>query len=180
MNKNNVRDFMLDKRINRDKSELELLSNKICEKFFNKFYNEKVFLFYMPIKNEVNVFPLIEKLYSVGKEIYLPIISDNVMSFREYNGFTNLQKGKFNILEPTGKLLEKKYNVIVIPAIAFDYNCYRLGYGKGFYDRFLATSDVSITVGVAYDFQVIENIYYESHDKPVDIVITDRRIFRRN
>lgn len=180
MNKDFIRKSILNKRINEDCSKRNDFSLKICSKFYEEFKTKKVFLIYMPIKAEVNTMPIIDKLYNENKEIYLPTIIDNNILFRKFNGVNNLVKGKYNILETKGEFLDKTYDVIVIPGIAYDINCYRLGYGKGFYDKFLSSGSSSIRVGLAYDFQIVDSIYPEIHDEPVDIIFTEKRIVRRN
>lgn len=68
--------------------------------------------------------------------------------------------------------------LILVPGLAFDKNCFRLGRGKGFYDKFLSGIDKSVKkIGIGYDFQIVESVPAEDHDFPLDSVITDTSIF---
>ena len=66
--------------------------------------------------------------------------------------------------------------MIVVPAVAFDKNGYRIGYGGGFYDKFLSKIGNSIKVGIAYNFQIVNNIIPESHDIKMDYIVTEEKI----
>jgi 5-formyltetrahydrofolate cyclo-ligase len=92
---------------------------------------------------------------------------------------TNLKKGYAGIKEPEGKgVPPEKIDIVVVPAVAFYKYGHRLGYGKGFYDRFLKKTK-ALKVGVAYDFQILEKLPAESHDIPVDLIITPTQIIMR-
>jgi len=78
-------------------------------------------------------------------------------------------------MEPEGeKSSPEKVDIVVVPAVAFDLQGHRLGYGKGYYDRFLKKTK-AVKVGVAYDFQIVEKLPAEQHDIPVDLIITPAR-----
>ena len=93
---------------------------------------------------------------------------------------TRLALGAFHIEEPQGDdtVDPDSIELMVIPAVAYDRNGNRLGRGKGFYDRLLASTKAR-KVGIAYDFQLVDEIPAEPHDVPVDIVITETRFIRR-
>ena len=94
-----------------------------------------------------------------------------------YNRQT-LHLGAFHIEEPDGEDIIPVENIelIIVPGVAFSRKGARVGRGKGFYDRLLADS-TAVKVGVAYDFQLVDDIDIEAHDVPVDIVITDKNIY---
>ena len=86
-----------------------------------------------------------------------------------------MRKGKFGILEPTSKVSLVDPDLVVVPGLAFDLHLHRLGYGKGYYDRFLKSTS-SYKIGICFDFQIVEKIPNESHDQKMDEVISEKRI----
>lgn len=124
-------------------------------------------LLYYPLKDEINIKPL----YSLDKRIFLPVIENNEMLFRRYDGA--LKKGKFGIMEPTGEYYTIGSNdLMIVPAVAYDRDGYRLGRGKGFYDRFLADKKIK-TIGVVSKLRVVSDVFREYNDIKVDFIITD-------
>ena len=124
-------------------------------------------LLYYPLKDEIDIKPL----YSLDKKIFLPVIENNEMLFRRYDG--DLKKGKFGIMEPTGEYYTIGSNdLMIVPAVAYDRDGYRLGRGKGFYDRFLADKKIK-TIGVVSKLRVVSDVFREPNDIKVDFIITD-------
>ena len=124
-------------------------------------------LLYYPLKDEIDIKPL----YSLDKRIFLPVIENNEMIFRRYDG--DLKKGKFGIMEPTGEYYSIGSNdLMIVPAVAYDRDGYRLGRGKGFYDRFLADKKIK-TIGVVSKLRVVSDVFRETNDIKVDFIITD-------
>lgn len=123
---------------------------------------------YVPIKGEVDVFQPFKRL-----SIYLPVVtSDTNMEFIKYDD--NLQKGFFGILEPMGTFVDKKVlDVIVIPLVGFN-NTIRMGYGKGYYDRYLKDF-YGLKIGVAFDIQEDLSILRKEYDIEMDMIITETR-----
>lgn len=124
-------------------------------------------LLYYPLKDEIDIKPL----YSLDKRIFLPVIENNEMLFRRYDG--DLKKGKFGIMEPTGEYYTIGSNdLMIVPAVAYDRDGYRLGRGKGFYDRFLADKKIK-TIGVVSKLRVVSDVFRQANDIKVDFIITD-------
>ncbi|WP_276996525.1 5-formyltetrahydrofolate cyclo-ligase [Bullifex porci] len=124
-------------------------------------------LLYYPLKDEIDIKPL----YSLDKRIFLPVIENNEMLFRRYDG--DLKKGKFGIMEPTGEYYTIGSNdLMIVPAVAYDRDGYRLGRGKGFYDRFLADKKIK-TIGVVSKLRIVSDVFREPNDIKVDFIITD-------
>ncbi len=135
---------------------------------------------YYPINNEVNTVNLIEQLWADGTEVIMPrtdIPGKKIDNYR-VSSFDQLEETTFNLLEP--KVSTPKHtgdcDIILIPGLAFDHNLNRLGYGGGFYDRFLADSS-ALKVAVAYDFQVKESIPSEAHDIKMNFIVTEQRVY---
>ena len=94
--------------------------------------------------------------------------------------FDSLEVGEFNILTVKKNLREfidpKKIDCVIVPGVAFDVHGKRLGMGGGYYDRFLKLTENAKKISLAFDFQLVENVPTESHDMPVDIIITEKQI----
>lgn len=139
-------------------------------------------LLYSAIRNEVNTDEYFTYLINKAKRIYYPRVSGNKMSFYRVRSLDELNCGSFNIKEPD---MTKEYTqadgraLMIVPGLAFSDTGYRIGYGKGFYDRYLSSftkRDTVMAVGVGYDFQLLSSMTFEDeYDVPLDGVITDKR-----
>lgn len=130
---------------------------------------QHVMLFW-PLPDEINTIPLIDHAHAVGKNVYLPVVVGDDLVVKPYNP-TTMQPGAFEILEPQGNPVSPALlDVIIVPGVAFDASCNRMGRGKGFYDRLLANISVP-TIGVCYAEQYYLNIPTEQHDVPLHHVI---------
>jgi len=136
---------------------------------------------YVPVKKEVDTTGLINGLIASGKRVVVPVVDSvaKTMSASELKSMDELGDGHFGTLEPKGEFLRpvrpSEIDLSVIPGIAFDANGNRLGYGHGYYDRFLAETDAPV-VALAFDFQVVDDILGESHDVRVGKIITEKRV----
>ena len=136
---------------------------------------------YYPTSFETNVLKLLENKYMINKNILLPVIEKtNIMSFFPWKKNHVLLVNKFGILEPI-RTKFKIPNIILVPILAFDRNKYRLGYGKGFYDRYLNKylkkfSNI-LTVGVAFSFQKHHKIPVFNNDVKLNYILTEKGIF---
>ena len=123
---------------------------------------QNVMLFW-PLPDEINTIPLIEHAHAVGKNVFLPVVVGNDLVIKPYNPAA-MQVGAFGILEPQGEaVLPEQLDLMVVPGVAFDAACNRMGRGKGFYDRLLPKLQCPL-IGLAYPFQIIDFIPCEPHD----------------
>ena len=135
---------------------------------------------YYPASFETNVLKLLENKHMINKNILLPVIEENNrMSFFSWKKNNVLLVNKYGILEPIKNKFEIP-NLILVPILAFDRNKYRLGYGKGFYDRYLnkylkKKSNI-ITVGVAFSFQKYHKLPINKNDVKIDYILTEKGI----
>jgi 5-formyltetrahydrofolate cyclo-ligase len=132
-------------------------------------------LVYFSHRNEVSLYPLIEDAWKQGKQVSLPSMEQNTIVPRLFTSPAELELGSFRILEPNAtceKVKKSQIDVVLVPGVAFDQKRYRLGFGKGHYDRFFATLPAVFKCGIAYDEQIVEAIDVENHDIPMDILIT--------
>ena len=136
---------------------------------------------YYPTSFEINVLSILENKHLINKDILLPAIEEkNRMSFFPWKKNHVLLVNKFGILEPI-KTKFKIPNLILLPVLAFDGNKYRLGYGKGFYDRYLnkylKKSSNILTVGVAFSFQKHHKLPIDKNDVKLDYILTEKGIY---
>lgn len=155
-------------------------SKAVTEKFLNSewFKNSNTIMSYISIKNEIDLQEINETIIKLGKTLVLPVIDNNGENMKSVKVDTleNLKEKKFGVMEPDfGE--EIKYNeidLVIVPGVAFDINGNRIGFGKGYYDRFLRGYNGK-TIVLAYDFQVLESIETEEHDEKVEEIITELR-----
>lgn len=152
----------------------ELISRIFLSLPFVEQFN--VFMLYYPHKNEVNTLPIIQHFLDRGKTVLLPKVSHKHLLPVKIENLKSVHTGYAGIKEPEGEVFSGKIDLIVVPAVAFDRKGHRLGYGKGFYDRFLKDRKDSLKVGFAFDFQVLDKLPAEPHDVPVDLIITPTQI----
>lgn len=133
-------------------------------------------MLYHSLPDELSTREFIEKWHE-RKHFFLPRVNGLDLDILPYDR-TRLHLGSFHIEEPTGdECVDLNcIDMIIVPAVAYDSNGNRVGRGRGYYDRLLARAK-SVTIGVGYDFQLFESIEVEPHDIPVDIVITESRVY---
>lgn len=129
---------------------------------------------YLSFRHEPDTFSLIRQALSLKKEILVPKVHGNDMNLCELSSLDSLQTGIFGISEPSSAAegFLKDQGICVIPGLVFDRSGNRLGYGKGYYDRFLSNRQ-NLKIALAYSFQVISQIEVKIHDIPVDIILTE-------
>lgn len=130
-------------------------------------------LMYHSLPDELSTHEFIRR-WSPRKHFYLPRVNGVNLDILPYEE-SKLELGSFHIEEPSGNdtVDAADIEMVVVPAVAYDARGNRLGRGKGFYDRFLASTP-AVKVGVGYDFQLLDEIPAEPHDVPMDIVITQK------
>ena len=153
---------------------LDLIKSKFKKKKF------KLGIYY-PSSFEINVLKLLEFNYISNQNILLPIIKENnSMNFFPWKKNEVLQVNKFGMLEPIKSNLNIP-NVMLVPLLVFDSNKYRLGYGKGFYDRYLnkylKKFKNILTIGVAFSFQKHHNLPVNNYDIKLNYILTEKGIF---
>ena len=138
--------------------------------------SEKIFI-YVGFGSEIITETFIKKWIN-KKQIFVPKIENGKMNLIRLKSWDELAPGHFGVLEPTSSdYYEGKIDLVVTPSIVFDKNGYRLGYGKGYYDRYFAENEYRISVGLCYHKLLQENVPKEEHDKQVDIIITEEKTF---
>lgn len=157
-------------------------SRAICNNFLKTmtFAHADTVLLYHSINQEVDTTELIRTLIGSDKRVALPVCRDNgEMIFRYLTDESQLTKGFFSAPEPSSECEEftsSRHAICVIPAIAFDRDGYRLGYGKGYYDRFLTDSSI-VKIGFSYDELFVDRLPRGRFDIACDLIITPRGVF---
>ena len=174
--KDKLRKKIKDKRILMSKEEVKSKSEVICRKIINSdvYKRSKCIYCYYPVKNEVDIIPVIKDSLSNGKIVALPKVigTDGKMIFTEIHSLDNLERGHYNIPEPITTTNARKGDLILVPGVVFSTKGKRIGQAGGFYDRFLEKNH-PYSIGVAYDFQMMNDIKTQPHDIDVDEVISN-------
>lgn len=137
-------------------------------------------LIYMSTAIEVDTREIIENAWADGKRVAVPrcIPDTRLMDFHYIESFDDVAPGMFGVLEPyetLEKVTDYEGCLMIVPAMQFDINGYRLGYGKGYYDRYMSQF-TGVSAGLCYIEELRRHMYHGRYDKPVDIIVTDRCI----
>lgn len=181
MNKKEVRKEYLRKRKLLTEKEVEEKSRIIQKNFLDsEFYKKtKTICIYMDYKKEVKTDFILSKALADGKNVYIPKIKDDEMFFTLVEKQRDFIVNKFGIMENKNEknILENSDNcLVVVPLVAYSEDRRRIGYGGGFYDKWMSNNSNNIYVGLAYDFQLTDFSGFEEHDLKLDCIITEKRV----
>ena len=128
---------------------------------------------YLPYNQEVRTVPMLRKAIADGKRVAVPKVFGDEMKFIWLDDLTQVEKGYSGIPEPIadGPIADDETALVLMPGLAFDPQGHRIGYGGGFYDKFLASEPEHPTLALCYDFQMIDHLETECFDIPVDTVL---------
>ena len=171
---------MLEKRDNTSFDLMKIASKKMQKslKKIESFRNATKIGTYYPIGSEVMTQDIIQELLSEGKQVYLPKTIGDKMEFRRILEFASLEQGRFDIMEPKENCpIDNELDVILVPTVGITPSGIRLGYGHGFYDRFL-TNNKTVTISLTLEKQIIKNIPREEHDAIIDWIVTEDRVLK--
>ncbi len=142
----------------------------------------KTVLFYMGVNKEVKTEEAVKASLDAGKTVAVPVsdLENRRITPVKINSLTSLKPGAYGILEPEGgkELDAAEIEIAVIPGLAFDSDGNRLGYGLGFYDRFLKKISAK-KIALAYDIQIVDRVLSTENDVPMDLIITEAQVIRR-
>lgn len=165
---------MLEKRNALGAKEVARRSKHIQEFLLDskEFKLAKIVGAYHAFGSEVKTDLIIEQARAFGKKIALPSVEGDSLTFYELSSGKYLVEGRFGIMEPLPYGPVDRIDLLVVPGIAFDNTGYRLGYGKGYYDKFLAKKKVP-SIGLCYSFQLLESLPKGKYDKRLDAIATE-------
>lgn len=201
MEKSEIRRMVKERRRELPEEVLLEKSRRICETVmgFDAFrLAEEVFV-YMDCKGEVSTKPLIEEAWRLGKQVAAPKVEGEDMQYYYISSFEDVADGYFHVPEPvTGCLADGKAAdedrsgesadlirphepegprvLLIVPGVGFDKTRNRCGYGKGFYDRYLAAHPEVTTVALAFDFQIMDDVPVRPEDIRPQILVTESRV----
>ena len=126
---------------------------------------------YRPFRSEIDPLPLARAIVARGASLALPVIAEGAMHFRAYSEGDTLVRGVLGIEQPTGPAVEP--DCLLVPLLAFTRAGGRIGYGAGYYDRYIAGHPGVRTIGVAFAAQELQELPLETHDQPLTAVVTE-------
>ena len=133
---------------------------------------------YYSIGSEVRTQDILQEILNAGKELALPKVVKNDLVFKKISSFSELEQGSYSIMEPKDRCeTVKDLNVIIVPAIALTKDGFRLGYGFGYYDRYLHGKK-SMTIALSYAKQVIKSFPHDDNDVKINVIVTEDKVIR--
>lgn len=175
MDKQTLRQVMKEKRCDMSYDAWLTDSHIIHQKVLSHpiYQKSKKIGIYVHLPFEVETQSLIEKMLK-DHEICVPKVEGNEMNFYQIHSLNDLSEGCFHVLEPCSSQLvfPQDIDLMIIPMLAFDQKKQRLGYGKGYYDRYLSHGFQGYKLGLAFAWQQVESIAFDEHDQPLDEIIT--------
>lgn len=180
--KSSLRTYYLELLRKQASIDRQAKSRIIGQKLFEQaaVIKAKTILFYASLPGEVDTFAMITKAFELKKHICLPLVVEHQRKMIPTltNTMADLEKGPYGIVQPRADksrtVALSDIDAVIVPGLAFDRSNHRLGRGAGYYDRFLPEllADTA-TIGLAFDFQILERLPVEEHDVPLSCVITN-------
>ena len=175
MNKQELRRAIRERKRAMTEEEIVERSNALAEKFYNSpaYQAASTIYGYLPYNQEVRTAPMLQRALDDGKRVAVPKVYGEEMRFIYLEDLTQVSKGYAGIPEPIADapVAEDKQALVLMPGLAFDPQGHRIGYGGGFYDKFLAKEPHHPTLALCYEFQMQAHLDTEEFDIPVDTVL---------
>ena len=175
MDKLQLRRAIRERKRAMTEEEIVSRSEKLCELFLasDAYKNANTIYGYLPYNQEVRTVPMLEQALKDGKKVAVPKCYGDQMEFIYLDDLTKVEKGYANIPEPIADepIARDATALVLMPGLAFDPQGHRIGYGGGFYDKYLSAEPGHPTLALCYEFQMLPHLETEEHDIPVDTVI---------
>ena len=156
-------------------AQIEEASRKLAEQFLatEAYRNAKTLYGYLPYNQEVRTLPVLQQALADGKRVAVPKVYEDEMRFIYLTDLNQVETGYAGIPEPIADepIADDPTALVLMPGLAFDREGHRIGYGGGFYDKFLNAEPGHPTVALCYAFQMVEELPTEEFDVPVDWVL---------
>lgn len=179
MNKKELRTALKLRRKAMTKADVLKKSTEICRRVINTdiFKASETIMVYLSFSNEADTKDLIENAFLKGKNVIVPVTRGEDIIPCVLKNPDDLKKGAFGIDEPA-KINEwtGKIDLCIVPGLGFEMSGARIGFGRGYYDRFLEKTPCK-KIGIAYSEQIEENVFSEPHDIPMDMIVTEKEVF---
>ena len=175
MNKKELRKAIRERKRAMTELEIQQKSEALCRLFLEsvEYRNARSIYGYLPYNQEVRTVPMLEQALRDGKRVAVPKCYEDEMRFIWMEDLSQVEKGYAGIPEPVADepVADDETALVLMPGMAFDPQGHRIGYGGGFYDKFLAREVNHPTLALCYDFQMVEYLETEEFDIPVDKVL---------
>lgn len=175
MDKKQLRRMIRERKRAMTEAEIQSRSEALAQLLYasEAYRNAKTIYGYLPYNQEVRTVPMLEQALRDGKRVAVPKVFGDEMKFLYLQDLTQVAKGYAGIPEPIADepVAEDKTALVLMPGLAFDPQGHRIGYGGGFYDKFLAAEPNHPTLALCYEFQLLPKLETEEHDIPVDVVL---------
>ncbi len=175
MDKQELRRLIREKKRAMTEEQITSRSAELARQFYaSELYRKaKTIYGYMPYNQEVRTIPMMEQAIRDGKKVAVPKVYGQEMRFILMDDLSAVEKGYAGIPEPVADdpVANDETALVLMPGLAFDREGHRIGYGGGFYDKFLASEPGHPTLALCYDFQMLPQVQTEEFDIPVDIVL---------
>lgn len=175
MDKKQLRKQIREKKRAMTPAQIQQASAKLAELFLaSDVYKQAATVYgYLPYNQEVRTVPILEKALADGKKVAVPKIYGDEMRFIYLSDLTQVEASSMGIPEPIADepIADDPTALVLMPGVAFDREGHRIGYGGGFYDKFLAAEPDHPTLALCYEFQVLPHLETEEFDIPVDCVL---------
>lgn len=175
MDKNELRRTIRARKRAMTEEEIVSRSEKLGQLFAQSdaYKAAKTIYGYLPYNQEVRTVPMLEQALKDGKQVAVPKVYGEEMKFLYLDDLTKVSKGYAGIPEPIADepVADDETALVLMPGLAFDPQGHRIGYGGGFYDKFLAAEPNHPTLALCYEFQMLTRLDTEEHDIPVDTVL---------
>ena len=175
MNKSELRQLMKQQKRAMTSEQIEAASARLGELFAQcaPYQQAETIYFYLPYNQEVRTLPMIQKAFADGKRVAVPKVYGEEMRFIYIEDLSGIAKGSFGIPEPVADepVANDPKALILMPGLAFDREGHRIGYGGGYYDKYLNAQPGHPTVALCYAFQMQSHLETEEFDIPVDLVL---------
>lgn len=186
IDKKSVRRWVKNQKAQMTQADIALQSQCIMEKLMAmpEYDGLENLFIYVNFNEEVVTTKLIEESLRKGKRVFVPKIfgdEEKYMEFLEIKSLSDLEEGYYGISEPKGEVenaTRLRKGLLVMPGLAFDREFHRIGYGGGFYDRYLSPKHEFFTVAVGFDFQLMDLIPYEEFDLQPQVIVTNQELLR--
>lgn len=175
MDKKALRLMIREKKRAMSEEQIIAASLQLKEQFINtqQYIDAKTIYGYLPYNQEVRTIPILQRAMLDGKRVAVPKVYGDQMRFIYISDFNSFEKSSMGIPEPISDvpIADDVSALMLMPGLAFDNKGHRVGYGGGFYDKFLAAEPDHPTVALCYDFQMMPKLETDLHDIPVDLVL---------
>lgn len=175
MDKQQLRKAIREKKRAMTPEEIERRSEILVRLFLETpaYRQARTLYGYLPYNQEVRTIPILKQALRDGKQVAVPKVYGDTMNFILLEDLTQVAKGYAGIPEPIADdpVAQDPAALVLMPGLAFDPQGHRIGYGGGFYDKFLAQEPEHPTVALCYDFQVLPHLDTQEFDIPVDLVL---------